>query len=73
MEPRELAVLSEMRCIHVTAMMRHTSRLNSPRGGIHMGDYLLLLCALAGVVIVAYAFWAPDLQWWVERMRDNKR
>ncbi len=37
-----------------------------------MGDYLLLLCALAGVVIVVYAFWAPDLKWWFERMRDNK-
>jgi hypothetical protein len=38
-----------------------------------MGNYLLLLCALAGVVIVMYAFWALDLQWWFERMRDNKR
>jgi hypothetical protein len=38
-----------------------------------MGDYILLLFAWAGVVIVVYAFWAPDLQWWVERMRDNKR
>jgi hypothetical protein len=38
-----------------------------------MGDYILLLLAGAGVVIVVYAFWAPDLQWWFERMRDNKR
>jgi hypothetical protein len=27
-----------------------------------MGDYMLLLLAGAGVVIVVYAFWAPDLQ-----------
>jgi hypothetical protein len=38
-----------------------------------MGDYLLLLCALAGVVIVGYVFWAPDLHSWFERMQDNKR
>jgi hypothetical protein len=38
-----------------------------------MGDYLFLLCALAGVAIVVYAFWTPDLKWWFERMRDNKR
>jgi hypothetical protein len=38
-----------------------------------MGDYLLLLCALAGVVIVGYACWAPDLNSWCERMRDHTR
>jgi hypothetical protein len=38
-----------------------------------MGDYMLLVGALAGVVIVGYAFWAPDFKGWFERMRDNKR
>lgn len=43
------------------------------RGGALMGDYLILLFAAAGVVIVVYAFWAPDLKGWYDRMRDNKR
>jgi hypothetical protein len=38
-----------------------------------MGDYILLVCAVAGVVIVVYVFWTSDLKRWFERMRDNKR
>jgi hypothetical protein len=54
------------------ARMRQWVPTESQRG-ILMGDYMLLVGALAGVVIVGYAFWAPDLKGWFERMRDNKR